>query len=132
MAQVSLWGEPDEPPRGGDETMPEVLRRIAGLVGTEAALKLVGARGGIRLYVPAAPRPQSTLAQIVGIEAASKLAGEFGGLTLVVPRAAACLRAERNRRIREEKAKGRSAAEIAREFQVTERLVWMVLGETDG
>src|SRR5579883_2549479 len=57
---------------------PARLVEIADLIGDAAALRLVAAFGGLRIYIPAQPKPDQALWQAVGESAAHLLAERYG------------------------------------------------------
>ena len=102
---------------------------IVSLIGERAALRLMEAWGGIRLHVPEHITPGHILSRRIGFDAARKLAEAFGGTQIPVPRGAHAIRERRNEEIRRRYAAGESAAKIAREFKMTERWVYQIVGE---
>ena len=59
------------------------IARLVELIGPEAALRLVEARGGTRIYVGG--RDGGALAEIVGVDAATALHARYGREDLKVP-----------------------------------------------
>lgn len=94
------------------------------LVGIDAMERLSQARGGRSLYVPHRPGAHSPLVQAVGADAAVKLADVHGGVTITVP-----ISPGKRARIRALLAEGKTASEIARLCQCTERHVYYVKAE---
>jgi len=100
---------------------------VAGLVeliGPEAALALMEARGGTRLYVSEAVAGR-TITDIIGIDAAGKLASEYGRDRIKVPLG-------RVWRILCYRAQGQSYREIALRVGCGEGMVWSVLSRHGG
>lgn len=89
------------------------------LIGPEATLALVEARGGIKVYIPEQPAG-SDLADIVGLDAAAKLSSTYARDWLRVPLA-------RPWRILCYKAAGLSYKQIALKAGCTDATVWEVL-----
>jgi hypothetical protein len=58
---------------------------IAGVIGTEAMLRLSLAFRGLRIYIPYVYKDQHPLVQAIGREAADSLAEWAGGTSLLVP-----------------------------------------------
>lgn len=102
-------------PTGGEE-------KLVALIGPHAALVLIEAFGGTRIYVSSRDFHQSKISDLIGANACEKLAGKFGGLAFMVPRALSW-------RILIYRAKGLSVAEIARRAGTTERTVYRILGD---
>lgn len=97
---------------------PDSMAEIAGLIGPEAAMRLVDAYGGTRCYVPRRPAAKGPLAQAIGLDQARVLAENYGGEYLLVP----TLFVARAKKRRIAEAHG-SAAQVARRYGVTERWV---------
>jgi len=64
---------------------PATLTVIAEIAGDTAALKMMAAFGGVRVYVPMQPTERSPLTCAIGIDAARALAKKFGGEELQIP-----------------------------------------------
>ncbi|WP_094462636.1 helix-turn-helix domain-containing protein [Pannonibacter phragmitetus] len=62
-----------------------LLSRLIDLIGDEATLALVTARGGRSVYVPERPTAQTEIAKIVGLDAATILGQSFGRESIIVP-----------------------------------------------
>lgn len=117
-----------------DATASRLLAQVAAVTGQEAALRLAGAYGGRRIYIPHAPQPEGRLARTIGLDAARRLAAAFGGITLQIPIRLGRrvrilqLRAEQLQRARQlRRSDPLSVARIAEQVGVTERFVWLTL-----
>jgi hypothetical protein len=109
--------------------MPQGLRELRSLVGTEATVRLAGACGGSGVYVPRRPGPEHWLAQLLG-EANARMLGEvYGGDKLEVPTLGALRHQERLRRMRSLREAGMSITALARTFGLTRRRVFQILAE---
>lgn len=95
------------------------VAQLVNLIGPEATLKLIEARGGTRLYVSDAVEGL-TIPDIIGIDAAAKLSAVYGRDRLKVPLA-------RPWRILCYQAMGLSYSAMARRAGCTEGTVWDVL-----
>jgi DNA-binding NarL/FixJ family response regulator len=95
------------------------VARLVAIVGPEAALALVEARGGTRIYVGEAIEGR-TVADIIGVEPAARLAEAYGRETVKVPLA-------REWRVLVYKARGLSYREIALKAGCSENTVWETL-----
>jgi hypothetical protein len=63
-----------------------MLNELVEIMGVDAVVALVKARGGVRAHVPTPQRVnQSILLDIVGVEALRKLAARCGGTALDIP-----------------------------------------------
>ncbi len=99
-------------------------------IGTRLALRLVEARGGVRVYIPSQERLTSDcpLAQIIGVEAAAKLAAlgkAWGDQWVTIPLARAYVRRQRDREIRA-RYRTETAAALALEYDLSERQVYAI------
>jgi Mor family transcriptional regulator len=110
------------------EHLPGELRAIADLIGLPAALRLVEARGGRRLYIPSGAAPEHALVQIVGEEAAAALCRAYAGECLEIPRAVGYATAVRNADIRQRRRQGVSQSTLAGEHRLTERQIRNIQG----
>lgn len=90
-----------------DTTPPGNVSWLVALVGAEAALRLIEALGGTRLYIPYTPQPGQAVVELLGAEAAGILGAERGGETVKLP---LC----REWRARVYRSQGRTHREIAR------------------
>jgi hypothetical protein len=106
--------------RGRSSMLSEMIE----IIGEEAALQLIRAFGGTRLYVPHSPEPNDMLASAIGLAAAIKLARVYGGDRLDVPNPP-----PRRLRIVQLREAGMSVDAIAREVRCTRRRVFQVLAE---
>ena len=81
--------------------LPPIIEDLAATVPIEALLKLVRARGGQVVWIPAPDGfgPDNWLAECMGYDAALALVRRFDGDFFAVPRCAAALQAERDRAI---------------------------------
>ncbi|MTW19111.1 hypothetical protein GJ689_23205 [Rhodoplanes serenus] len=96
---------------------PEVMR-LAEVIGEPAALALIEAFPGLRIYVPRSPTERIMAA--IGAEAAAQLARAYGGEYLKVP-------AAKQWRVTIYRTRGLSYADIARRVGSTEDGVWRIL-----
>ncbi len=101
--------------------LPESVVDLVETVGLAAALKIVEARGGVRLCVPTQARRDHWLAQLIGVEAMQALVEIYSGEEIEIPRCESAMRAARELRIIEEHAEGASNAQLARRYGYTER-----------
>jgi hypothetical protein len=100
------------------------LVQLTGLVGGDAASRLVAAFGGTRIYVPQSPAPADTLSAFIGHPAAVALAQIYGGDRLEVPNPP-----PRRVQILELRASGLSIDAIALSLHCTRRRVFQVMAE---
>jgi DNA-binding CsgD family transcriptional regulator len=93
------------------------VEELASIIGADATLALIEAKGGRRVHVPSGKGGGVSLARIIGAEAAGKLHASFGGMDIKVP-------IEAGWRIRLYRSRGLSYSEIAKKVGVTEKTVW--------
>ena len=113
------------------DQLPQSAAEIVEVVGVEAALRLVEAWGGIRLYVPQQMPEDHLLVSALGRAEAGQLADRYGGETIQIPRCLHALRAVRNAHIRRERYDGASPALLALRYRLTERQVYSILAAGD-
>lgn len=101
--------------------LPASVLELVDVVGIEAALAIVEARGGVRFYVPYTASPDHWLVGVIGMLALEKLAAYYQGEEIEVPRCATALRAAREQQIAAEHSGGDSNATLARRYGYTER-----------
>lgn len=106
------------------------MGELARVIGEEMALRLVGAIGGTRVFVPRRLKEHHKLVGIVGLEGAQKLSRELGGETITVPREVGLMRAARNRAIVQAYDSGVGVRELALRHQLTERQIYAILNST--
>lgn len=101
--------------------MPPSLREIARVSSVATALTLSNRFGGRRIYLPEVMTIDHELAQIVGIDAAMALSHHFAGERIEIP----IFRDLRSRikanAIAAARRAGRTQAELAAEYGMTER-----------
>lgn len=118
------------------EELSPRLRALVDLIGAAAALKLVQARGGTRLYVPLTLSEGLLLVQLVGELAAAVLIEAHKGNSLEIDRGEKAILLFRNRQMRADYSqpdfeRRKSAAMLAIEHNLSERHVWRILGGDD-
>jgi len=101
--------------------LPLSARHLAGLIGRDALLRLVAARGGTRVYVPLAWSADGELGQWLSQDEALPLLRAYGGEVLKIPLCPALKRIEAVRLHCEE---GKSAAAVARQLGCAEDSVY--------
>ncbi len=111
--------------------IPKLIAEIAEEIGWSATLRVVEVFAGMDLYVPHSPTEDHPLTALVGTDAAWALARRFGGGRVRVDRCVDILRERRDREIRQRYDAGASVRDLVREYQLTTRHVFRVLGRTD-
>lgn len=109
------------------DDLPPRLAQLAEVIGLAATLRLVECRGGTRVYVPENATAEHWLARIIGVPALQKLVDAYRGDMLDVDRAAAAVRAARDRDILLRYADGESTAQLARACGLTQRQIFNIL-----
>jgi hypothetical protein len=99
---------------------PIELEPVVAPLGIAAALAIMEAKAGLRVYIPVKPAFGSPLVEIVGFAPAGRLAEAFGGEHLAVPVARAW-------RARIYRVRGEAVSAIAARLGVTERAVGRML-----
>ena len=103
-----------------------LARDLAEAIGEDGLAALVAHRGGARLTVHVAPRPESRLAAELG-PAYLPLQAAFAGLTFDVPLLSRRPAAVSEPVILAELASGRTADDIAPRYRITRRRVFRIL-----
>ncbi len=108
------------------------LDEIVRLIGEQAALHLVEAFSGTRIYLPHPSRvnPDGPVARALGLEAAIRLSSEWPQCEIEIPKSDKLLRRERDRRIKAEPAT-MLIRDIARKYGLTERQVYRIRASAD-
>ncbi len=101
--------------------LPEFMHEIIRVVGIDAAIIIVQARGGVRLYVPKVADPTHWLANAIGVSAMAALIAEMGGDEIEIPFCKEALIAIKERAILKKAQSGKSQSALAREYKMTER-----------
>ncbi|MCP1375370.1 hypothetical protein [Dyella lutea] len=111
--------------------LPPRLAELAELIGLPATLRLVEARGGTRVYVPDTASADHWLVPLIGLPALQQLVAHRPREYLELDRAAAALRAARDRKIIADHAAGASTTKIALECRLTQRQVFNILARAE-
>ncbi len=111
---------------------PKSWTDLVGLLGEEAAHKIVERYGGEQLVVPSKYDPRSRLGRQLGKQPLSLLVRWWGGCPIYVPTMAAARRAARDERIRRGRAEGALVRDIARSEGLTARRVRGILSPGRG
>lgn len=114
------------------DDLPPRLAELASIIGLPATLRLVEARGGTRVYVPERATADHWLASLIGLPALERLVAHHSRESMELDRAAAALRAARDRHIvARVKSGGASTAAIALECGLTQRQVFNILARAE-
>lgn len=106
---------------------PDVLRRLAELLGGDVALRLANECGGLdKVAIPHAPTPGHLWRKVLDEEQFAKVCAAFGGERIWLPRGRFVQLAKR--RILELHEGGASLRQIALQAQCSENYVRRVLG----
>lgn len=109
----------------------ELAEQLGAVIGEESFVRLCRAWPGVPVYVPLAPSEDHPLVRALGTIPAQALCAEFGGCTIIPPRMAAERLASRNAMIRAARGGGKSAAQLARQYDMHIRQIWNVLAGND-
>lgn len=116
-------------PRGiFEEDLPPTLKDLCDLLGLEAVIALAQKYGGTVMMLPRTLFNGCTLPEVIGAEAAAKLIHFRGGTRLYVAKLDEALRVNRNLQIVKLYSAGEGVKKLAREFSLSERHVWRILG----
>lgn len=107
------------------DLLPGILRDIVELIGLVKTMRLVEERGGTRLYVPRlAVSDDHNMVAWIGRAATIRLQSIYGGVEQFdIPKAAAALRAVRDKAIRRQRLGGCPVSRLARDYALTERQI---------
>lgn len=107
--------------------LPEVLATLHDVVPLDAVRKISDHFGGTRLYIPKTPTEACELAQAIGLDAAQAICRIYGGESIEVPKSDVLRRAIRNRELVRQHRDGKSARDLARQYDLTKRQVSHIL-----
>lgn len=93
--------------------------------GMAAALRLVEARGGVKVYIPHQAKPDDELLTLLGPLALAAVQAVYGGEALTVPQARDALMRIRNRWMKAMRAT-MSVRDVARHFRLDRRRVQQI------
>ena len=113
--------------------LPPRVRALVKLLGVDAALALLEARGGVPLYIPKSIETARSYrwANALGSDALKALCEEFGGLSVELPKADSILRQMRNAAILRDATRGVSTTTLAQEHRLCRRQVINILRAAD-
>lgn len=103
--------------------LPESLQQLAELCGTETMWLLWDNYGGTRFRVPKTLPDDHFLSELLGEVLAKQLCNSYGGELLTIPVAKTARDSARNALIRYERANGKTPAQLARQFKLTDRAI---------
>ncbi len=107
-----------------ERLLPPVTRRIVGAIGVAATMKLLKARGGIRLWLPKNSENSEILTELLGRQLAAQLVEAFPDERVIkMPKADKLLAQIRDDAIRAQYAKGDSQAVLAIRYDLTDRQI---------
>lgn len=109
--------------------VPSSLIELKRIAGEAAALSLVFAYGGCRIYMPSNIRPNHPLATLMGSPASKALAKVYGGSRINIPKKDAILRQLRIKEIQSARSKGASIDSLARKHNLSRRRVQQLLAQ---
>jgi hypothetical protein len=119
------------PPGAIDYASSPTLSVIRDVAGDAAAARLVAARGGTCVHLPARLQPEGELVRLVGEEAARRILGHFGaGAALRIPTGRGHghgRRLDHAEIVRLRREEGWTAQRLARAFGCSDRQVWKIL-----
>jgi hypothetical protein len=105
---------------------------IADIIGWDATLALIRFAGGQSRRIPATAHDDHWLTALIGKEAAEKLCRIYGRDVLAIPKNDAEVVRERNVRIRARREEGATIKKLSSEFNLTDRMIYNILGSVEG
>ena len=109
------------------DLLPASVRDMAEVIGLDAALGVVQHYGGTRLWLPLVLSEDHPLVQTIGLAAARSLSEHYRLESLTIPTCKRAFRVIRNQRIVERYRAGETAATLAHEFGLHERMIWQIV-----
>lgn len=109
--------------------LPPNLQEMAQVIGLPATLMIVREYGGTRVWVPKTASPDHPLWRLIGPEALARLCQHYGGEFLDIAKGEIAIKAVRDAAIRA--ATGKTQAQLAREYHLTERHIRTLRGGID-
>ena len=109
------------------QELPRELAEMADVISGEAILKLVDSFGGLPLYIPSSPSPESLLTQAIGHEWASALCKHYHGCEVFVPKLDELRRQYRNKEIIAQNHVGKGNRELALQYKLSSRMIRSIL-----
>lgn len=107
-----------------ERLLPPVARRIVAAIGVAPALKLLRARGGVRLWLPKHGDRSGVLQDILGRDHTAQLLAAFPDADVIsLPKADKLLAQIRDAAIKAEHGAGDSLPKLALRYDLTERHV---------
>ncbi|MCC7413346.1 MAG: hypothetical protein IT495_17150 [Gammaproteobacteria bacterium] len=107
--------------------LPDRVREFVELLGLEEARRLLRARGGGFIYVPADPATATTLREVLNEASVTALCARYRGSSLELPTDCAIARVLRDVDICAAHAGGMSATALARRYRLTRRHVLRIV-----
>ena len=101
--------------------LPQSIQDLLPIIGVDAALALVNARGGIAITVPLDPKPGHWMSAIIGYPELQALSANYGGEQIEVPRCHRALQAAREQQILADVDAGHTINSIALRHGYTRR-----------
>lgn len=114
------------------DDLPKVAKELADIIGLAGALAVVDHWGGVGLWVPVDWNPDDKttrrLISVLGDISARKLWEIYHGSEIDVPKCERAMRAARDTEIRARYRASDTAARLAREYNLTERQIYNIVG----
>lgn len=106
--------------------LPQNEQEIAELIGLLPTMRLVSSCGGTRVWFPEIPTWQHRLASVIGMPALKKLCSHYYNQYVYINRCTEALQAVRDQEINRRLDSGEKASDLALEFGMTERNVYLI------
>jgi hypothetical protein len=107
----------------GQDLLPKRTAELVQVVGFEVAMVLVKQFGGTHLNIPKKAKSQHPLVSSIGIEAFEKLCCYYGGTKLEIDLCSDLINQKKEQLILAALKAGKTNAQLARQFNTTERQI---------
>lgn len=101
--------------------LPDSIKELLTVITADDAVVLIKAYGGTRLTVPDHPYTEHPLAGLISMDNFSKLCARYQGETLTIARCVSAITALQDRLILKDARAGRTLAQLAIQYKMTER-----------
>jgi hypothetical protein len=105
------------------DLLPKRMAELVQVVGIEAAMVLVKQFGGTHLNIPKNAKPHHALVAYIGFEAFKSLCHRYGSTKLEIDLCVGIINKQKEQVILKGVALGRTNAQLARQFNTTERQI---------
>lgn len=111
------------------DALPEKMRTLQMVLGSDALFRLSRTYGGASIYVPQKSKEAHPLQQLLGCEAMDSLIAAYGGERLDVPKLDPLFRQLRKQDIKQAREEGCDIASLASRHNLSRRRVLQILAD---